>query len=287
MYFKPDTQADFRPPVVIGGVGGSGTRLIAQICGELGLYMGEDQNAALDNLWFTLLFKRVESLSCDDPQMAELIDILIRGMTGYAPIGPQQQRLIRTLGDTDRPQHPAAWLQQRAQSLLATRRVLASDERWGWKEPNSHIVLDELVRYLPGMRYVHVMRHGLDMAYSDNQNQLRLWGPSVLAGDCEVNPRNSLRYWCWVHQRMLEARDRLGSVFLLLNYDRFCVDPAPGLDALAAHIGVALTPAQRSSMLTLVKPPESIGRYRSHATDQFRAEDIALVRRLGYEVITD
>ena len=45
-------------PVAIGGVGGSGTRLIAQLLREAGFYLGGDLNPALDNRWFTLLFKR-------------------------------------------------------------------------------------------------------------------------------------------------------------------------------------------------------------------------------------
>ena len=49
-------------PVAVGGVGGSGTRLIAQVLLELGYYLGGDLNESLDNLWFTLLFKRREVL---------------------------------------------------------------------------------------------------------------------------------------------------------------------------------------------------------------------------------
>ncbi len=46
-----------RPLVAIGGMGGSGTRLIARILVECGIYMGSDLNEALDNLVFTRLFK--------------------------------------------------------------------------------------------------------------------------------------------------------------------------------------------------------------------------------------
>ena len=52
-----------KPPVAIGGVGGSGTRLIAQILHEAGFYLGDDLSYAIDNLWFTLLFRRLEILS--------------------------------------------------------------------------------------------------------------------------------------------------------------------------------------------------------------------------------
>ncbi|PLX51195.1 MAG: hypothetical protein C0613_00910 [Desulfobulbaceae bacterium] len=45
-------------PWVIGGVGGSGTRVVAEIFAALGVYIGNDLNAASDNLLYTLLFKR-------------------------------------------------------------------------------------------------------------------------------------------------------------------------------------------------------------------------------------
>ena len=45
-------------PVIIGGVGGSGTRVVAEIINLLGFYIGDDLNPAKDNLWFLLLFKR-------------------------------------------------------------------------------------------------------------------------------------------------------------------------------------------------------------------------------------
>lgn len=37
-------------PVAIGGVGGSGTRVVAEIVRSLGYYLGGDLNSANDNL---------------------------------------------------------------------------------------------------------------------------------------------------------------------------------------------------------------------------------------------
>ena len=45
-------------PVIIGGVGGSGTRVVAEIIEHFGFYIGKDLDKARDNLWFLLLFKR-------------------------------------------------------------------------------------------------------------------------------------------------------------------------------------------------------------------------------------
>jgi len=45
-------------PIVVGGVGGSGTRVVAEILSKFGFYLGNDLNGASDNLLYTLLFKR-------------------------------------------------------------------------------------------------------------------------------------------------------------------------------------------------------------------------------------
>ena len=42
-------------PVVIGGVGGSGTRLFASILKESDFYIGNLYNKPLDNVWFSRL----------------------------------------------------------------------------------------------------------------------------------------------------------------------------------------------------------------------------------------
>ncbi|MFT6289321.1 MAG: hypothetical protein ACJA09_004089 [Alcanivorax sp.] len=53
-------------PVAIGGVDGSGTRLIADIMMQLGYELGTDLNGPKDNLAFSFLFKRAELWSLDD-----------------------------------------------------------------------------------------------------------------------------------------------------------------------------------------------------------------------------
>jgi hypothetical protein len=45
-------------PIIIGGLGGSGTRIVAEILKKFGYYLGNDLNIANDNLLYTLLLKR-------------------------------------------------------------------------------------------------------------------------------------------------------------------------------------------------------------------------------------
>ena len=268
---------------MIGGVGGSGTRLIAQCLKQAGLHIGTDLNEAHDNLWFTLLFKRPEILTCSEEEFDGLLQLFIDRMTGTNVLTRKQEEIIDRLPTEDREQHAASWLKQRSQTLRSDTLSHTNGNGWGWKEPNSHIVLDRLMARLDDMKYIHVMRNGLDMAHSTNQNQLRLWGPHFIDGAFDINPRSSLKYWCIVHQRVLEFKPIMGDRLLLLNYDAFCTDPERGLEELfdfsSMHLG-----ALKPHLQELVKPPSSIGRFKCHGTDMFVKEDVEFVRSLGFDV---
>jgi len=45
-------------PIVIAGVGGSSTRLVADLLSLFGIFLGDDLKIASDNLLYTLLFRR-------------------------------------------------------------------------------------------------------------------------------------------------------------------------------------------------------------------------------------
>ena len=274
-------------PVAIGGVGGSGTRLIARLLMELGFFMGGDLNESNDNLWFTLLFKRPEILSAPDEEFGELLRIFVARMTGGGALTGTQALLVNRLAASDRPQHPADWLKLRAASLLAGGRVHAHAGRWGWKEPNTHVVVDRLQQALPEMRYIHVVRNGLDMAHSANQNQLRLWGTHFIGPGSEVSPYYSLKYWHAVHRRVLRLCEPMGARFLLLNYDRFCSDPEDGLRGLLEFLQLWIPVSEFDRLARLVRLPGSVGRFRDHGVDIFDPADVAFVARLGFDVRPD
>lgn len=273
------------PPTAIGGVGGSGTRLVAQFLRDLGFFLGADLNESNDTLWFTLLFKRREVLATPDEAFRDLVAVLRVAMNGSAPLTAAQRDLVAGLADTDRPDHDAEWLRRRVRSLEAwTAGVPRAVGPWGWKEPNTHVVLGRLEPLLPGLKYVHVVRNGLDMAYSSNQAQLHLWGPSFLGVDrIEASPRLSLKYWREVHRRVLVAGKPLGDRFLMLNYDRLCADPEEGLGLFLRFLGAETTSATRDGFLASIRPPESLGRFRQHSPTDFDPDDVAFARSLGFD----
>ena len=175
-------------PVIIGGVGGSGTRVVAQIISQLGFYMGSDIDSANDNLWFLLLFKRprwFRRARYDKNKIFTGLNLFSKTMLRQSGRGwPELQFLILAVleisifGHNYNGDGRGLWPFVRAWNMIARQPVIGSDKRrWGWKEPNTHIYLDHLADYFSNLKYIHTIRHGLDMAFSENQQQLYNWGP--------------------------------------------------------------------------------------------------------------
>lgn len=269
-------------PIAVGGVGGSGTRVVAGILQEAGVWMGQDLNEARDNLWFTLLFKHPSILGASEQRFQQLTALFLAAMSNNDAASRPDLYVLDELVADGRPQHDGPWLELRAESL---RRAIAAPRRapvWGWKEPNTHIVADRLPAHIPRLRYIHVARSGLDMAYSANQNQLKLWGPATLGGDHAASPRNSLRFWCWAHMRILGIGEQMGARFLFIRFEDLCQDPARFVSLILSFAGLQPDQEAVDRAIRSVAPPTSIGRHAAQSLVQFDPDDVAYVRGLGF-----
>lgn len=271
-------------PVAIGGIGGSGTRLIAALLIELGYFLGADLNGSLDNLAYTLLFKRPAVLELDHAGFEQLLAIFIAGLMGEPITDSATVALLRSIADEARqPEFPREWFHERADALIRGHGMPVR-EHWGWKEPNSHLVMDRFLAAIPELKYLHLMRNGLDMAYSANQTQLRFWGPLLLGRPIQLNPADALKYWRAAHERILGLQRRMPSRVLILDYDRFCALPEQELSRLLEFLGRSVALEDWQQLITKVDPPSSIGRFKRYGLDRLDPDDVAFVAGLGYDV---
>jgi hypothetical protein len=274
--------------LVIGGLGGSGTRLVAEIARRLRIFIGVHLNNANDNLWFTLLLKRPsvrEPAHKNDAHAA--LDLLTKAMTSGVRLTRPERQLIRAaVSETPRP-HDQKRLRHWARTLK--RRPNPDSERhvgWGWKEPNSHVFLDHLDDHFPRLRYIHVLRNGLDMAISKNQRQIGNWHryfgvPAPPPGG--PSPAAALHFWCVANQRAISFAGSLGSRFLCVNYDELCLDPARELPPLLSFIAGDMGAGQMHQLAGLMKP-RSIGRHKELDLSCFDPADLAVVEDLGFPI---
>jgi Sulfotransferase family len=235
---------------VIGGTGGSGTRVIAQIVHATGRFMGakvtEDTLDAVPLARFDWTHGR---------------DIL-SGRAAVSSVAAFRRALARHLSGHD-PQRP-----------------------WGWKHPHSYLLLPFLAEHCPELLFVHVIRDGRDIALSGNQNQVGHYGDIAL-GPAEPSPARSLRYWAWANTRSADEGSRLlGERYLLLRLEDLCADPeseVPRLLRFARYTG----PEPYSAITRLITRPPTIGRWRTSALADASAADRDVtasdaLKRFGY-----
>jgi hypothetical protein len=276
-------------PIVIGALGGSGTRVPAEALIESGAHLGRDLNRARDNLLFTALFKRPRWFArADDERIHRQLDTFVRYMRGrrYGPA--DYARLAGCVIDHE----PALNLRESAGrvSRAVTHRPAAEAAGasvWGWKEPNSHVFLPQLIERFPGLRYVHVVRHGLDMAYTRNKTQLEVWGahfgiPSP--GDDASRASAQLDLWIATTRRAMDLGGRLDERFLLMRYEDLCREPERELRRLFDLAGLHVDAAALTRISAAVDPPGSVGRWRAQGAERFSAEQLAAVESLGFDV---
>ncbi len=275
---------------MIGGLGGSGTRVYAVALRDAGVDMGRLFNAALDNLVFTALFKRPRWFAtAGDPAVHRHLTTFTRYSLDRPFTPADVARLARCVLDHDptvgRRESTERVRHAFARRPRAERRVAPA---WGWKEPNSHLFLPQLIDHFPALRFVYVARHGLDMAYSENKNQLRNFGdqfgfpfPEGEGPDAEA--ASQLGYWIHMTRRALDLGDRLGDRFLFLRFDDLCADPEGELHRLLEFAGVE-PGDQLPAIAAKVQTPASSGRWRDHLDHPFTEEQVEAVRRFGFTI---
>ncbi len=287
-------------PVVIGGVGGSGTRLFARIFVQAGLFLGSDLNLENDNLWFTLLFRRprwYRKLAAQkERRIFTGLNLLTKAMLGAEGVTLDELAFLTRAAfemsvnfQVSNKTMRGIWPFERARNMLrAAKTSLPGNYRgWGWKEPNSHIYLPYLFRHFPALKYVHVIRNGLDLAFSINQVQLHNW--SFLFGmerpkSKSSIPAASLKYWVRANQRAVELGKSFPDRFLSVNFDELCRSPAQETRRIFDFAGVEISADEFARLCELPQKQASSGRYLQRDCSVFDPEDVEAVRRFGFEV---
>lgn len=251
----PERLAELGPRV-IGATGGSGTRVLARIVRAGGLFIGTRLNDYEDALDF----------------------------------GSYSDRWINpfvsangTLSDAERQEMTselAAIVDRHCADLPADARG------WGWKEPRSIYLLPYLDAVMPTLRYVHFVRDGRDMAFSENQNQLRKHGNAVL-DETQLGldkPLQSIALWTDVNLRAADFGERvLRDRYLRIRFEDLCAEP--GATARSVFDFLELEGDAEGMAVDAVQPPSTLGRWRDENAATVEAlQEIAApaLTRFGY-----
>jgi hypothetical protein len=289
-------KADWKKngPVVLGGTGGSGTRLVAEICASLGIFIGDDLGPALDNLLYTLLFRRKTWFYRSYQNKKRIgtgLNLMKKIILKEYLLTPREIWFL-SYAVLDMSLHyrdDRLWPFIRLQNILCNPRFSAAPYLgWGWKEPNSYLILNHLQDNFPSLKFIHVIRHGVDMAFSKNQRQFRAYGGifSVSYPDnTEEIPRASLQYWTRANESVARIGESLGSNhYLRVNFDLLCTEPERTVDDIITFLGIEVDLETRQKAYKLPRIPSSLGRYKDHDLSQFDPGDLDIVRSFGFSL---
>ncbi|HZT41605.1 MAG TPA: sulfotransferase [Chthonomonadaceae bacterium] len=227
-----------RPPLIIIGSHRSGTSATAQALGTMGLFLGARlQKEHAEPFWLADLH---------DEYLYEV------GATWYAP-----QRLLDYLATEHGKKHCAAFLRLRVQgrggyyglwrnfggfphgALMALGWPLA----WGWKEPRTTLFASIWAEIFPEARFLHVVRHPLDVAISLQRRELK----ALEAGDPPKPGLEDLDTCVALVGQYVQCgleMAKLGDRYREIRFEDLQENPAEGLADLARFAGMSISKAK-------------------------------------------
>jgi hypothetical protein len=283
------SESNKTAPIVIGAIGGSGTRVVARILSNMQVFIGKKLNEQLDNLYFTYFFKYRSLLSLKREDIHLLLDLFVKANLGPPTrLSTRESELFRGILEQKLHSEPdillAETLYQSISSAYAVNKPIHG--RWGWKEPNSHFIIPELIAYFPQVKYIHVVRNGLDMAYSKNQNQPRLWGPYLMNRPHDGTSAYSLSYWCAAHRRVLQWMSVYPDNMLIVKFEDLCTSPVTEVARILDFCGISYDEITLHELSKSIIRPATTGRHMDYPKDIFDPEDIRFVKEMGFPVQT-
>lgn len=217
------SEAMLASPVILTGRGGSGTRLFSVALQRLGIFLGNALNQTEDSIeWVQPLYR-----------------IAVASLTGD-------------------PGGQGRWndeLRANARAILGAKT--AEGDAWGWKLPETVLILPQVLDAFPNARVIHVIRHPLDVCLRRSHMTSRTGNPigdAVLAAayarlGWTSDPRSDPEHlrnaasWRFQLERALAFSATEHRRVLEVRYEAMCDSPQRMLQVLAGFLGVAPVPA--------------------------------------------
>ncbi len=224
-----------RPPLIIGGLGGSGTRVVARIARRIGYFIGTNLTGAEDAIEFWEFYDR-------------WINRYL--LSGEVPLSREERRIMNHDWDGSVARH---------------LHVLPSpDALWGWKNPRSILLLPFFHERYPDMKFIHVIRDGRDMAFSATaQDQCRMHGEALIREKGAALPIRTAAFWSQINLTAAQHAERsMENRYLPVRFETLCARPRESVQELLSFLGDhSLDPSQIAA--EYIAPPKTIGRWRN------------------------
>ena len=275
--------------ISIGALGGSGTRAIAQVLIQAGIFMGNDLNNSNDNLFFTRLLKNPEwykNASLDEKNKRLLS---FKRYMENGKISLKDLIVYYKSGYTNPTHSSELEFYINVFKLLFSKEI--SRDVWGWKEPNTQIYVSEIFNLFPNLKYIHVLRNGLDMAFSNNKQQLKNWGWKYKIDLTGKETKNELAvkqldYWIESTRDVIAKSKGFENRFLLVKHSDFCSNPKKEIDRILQFCEITISSAKLKELYDIPVTPDSADRYKNYDLNIFSPEQIQFVKEMGFQIDT-
>lgn len=242
-------------PVVVGGNGHSGTRIFIEIIEHSGHFCG-----------IRSLTKRAGS---EDLRMIDLLNRWV-GPFVYESLEPRQKQEMKRA------------FARRLRLLFPLRR-----RPWAFKNPRCMLILPVLHELFPGLKFVHVIRDGRDIALGNPFVSTNRYVDAFLDEHERALPpeQKMILFWGRSNQRAMEYGMRvLGANYKLMRWEDLCRDSLPNTKSLISFAGGSESCAAAASKR--VAKPGSIGRWAAfppEVRDPVVARGEPWLRKFGYD----
>lgn len=264
------------PPVVVFNKSHSGSRLVARLLGEAGVFMGAERNASEDAL--------------------PLVKLVTYFVEHYYPDASG-------LWDAGRPADRA--LLGLVEGVFADHlRGHDGAQAWGWKLCETVYALPLIDYLFPGAKFVHLIRDGRDVAFSDHVAPVEPFWQKVFVDAVGVGhwrglaygtmarlgyrlaaPRYNMQHWC----NSVSLGRRYGAMlkdrYIELRYEALCRDFEAEAGRVLAFAGAPQAEAAIAALRDEVSL-DGIGKFRRQP--QWRRARVTsygrpLLKALGYD----
>lgn len=259
-----DTVAEPKSPLLIGGVGGAGTRVYRAIAETAGYKM-------LVAPWF---FRIAHRDLHDNRVLAKFfyskwIDIYLS-----AKMSDIQARMMRMACKT---------------CLWVSGPLIYNKDLWGWKNPRTIFLIPFFNQMYPSMKFIHVIRDGRDHAFHPRFTYLSHQKCLLSAEERKLpTPQSKALAWSRTNQMGEEnAKKYLSGRYIQSTLESLCKDPLREVSRILAFLGTS-NPELAKRASRLVKAPPCLGRWRSEPRDQIAAVEELIgedLLRYGYEAL--
>jgi len=280
------------PPVVILGMGRSGSSMLTKFLETLGLFVGHDKRGGNNEAWFFHCLNEwmlhCANSTWDNPHNFNFIDIELR--SDLVRVARRQLRSVRRL-------NYLGW-----KNFFQFNDISDLKFPWGWKNPRNTFTLDVWKEIFPECKIIHIYRHPIDSAESarygkeiNKSRKKRNWKWDVkeyllLKVDYQLSARTgniyeSLNLWEEYVAKSLSWNEHFGNNIRHIKYESLLEDPIKVMKDLLVFLNMHVNDDQLTSIVSTINPdrkyaflrrPELVKIY-----EQIKNKEI--VKRLGYD----